>query len=146
MGQSLRPTASIPPSLKDFTMAVTLAASLATATFTEPSGLAQTAVSSLAVDHSSITSSDISGVESLLNAKELIPGSVEYNIKNARRYELIEKKVDGTMNAAEATEFAVLQQEILSITKKHFPRPSIRIKSRSESGKERAETKSDIPE
>jgi hypothetical protein len=58
---------------------------------------------------------------------ELLPGSEHFNIKNNRRFQLIDKKVDVGLSPDEEKEFQILQEEILRVTGEKFPRPLLKL-------------------
>jgi hypothetical protein len=76
---------------------------------------------------------------------ELKPGTEAFDLKNTRRFELIEKRVDSVLSPEEEAEFQSLQAEILAVTKKHFPRPRVNRELWLSKLKEGADGKSDSP-
>lgn len=67
------------------------------------------------MDHISTTHDDATS-----EIIELKPGTKEFNQMNTRRFELIEKRVNGQLSAEEENEYLSLQTKILTATKKHF--------------------------
>lgn len=55
----------------------------------------------------------------------LVAGSKEFNRRNERRFELIQKRVRQGLAADEEAEFQQLQAEILRVTRARFPVPPI---------------------
>lgn len=55
----------------------------------------------------------------------LVPGSAEFDRRNRRRFELIDKRVDHGLTTEEEAEFQQLQSEILRVTRARFPLPPL---------------------
>ena len=123
----LRPTAGTPPGVREGVAALTVAASLMAGVFSEPASPPMREVSVPVWEHP--PTANESGGGSVPNEQgftdELKPGTEEFDRKNSRRFELIEKRVDHGLSAQEEAEYQALQSEILAVTKKRFPRPPL---------------------
>lgn len=142
-----RPTASTPPNIKDVVAALSVAASLVSGAFSYPANPPHTQVSSPAWEYGSEQGGQgvAQPAASASVDEEEKPGTDVFDRKNARRFELIEKKIDGQLTDLEEIEFKDLQSEILRITKKHFPRPRVMRDALKQLMKEEANGKPDSP-